>query len=148
MNFRAIVVGTDGSTRAERAVERAADIARFTGARLHIVTARSRDLADEIPGHVPFDARTKFVAELEATAVGGQRRRVKEWAESGVDVEFHVAHRDPVELLLEVAGETGADLIVVGNRGMGGAVGLLRRSVPNRLSHLATCDVLVVDTAA
>jgi nucleotide-binding universal stress UspA family protein len=51
-------------------------------------------------------------------------------------------------VLVEVAGETGARLLVVGNRGMRGTGRMVVPSVPNRVSHRAPCDVLIVDTTA
>jgi hypothetical protein len=45
-----------------------------------------------------------------------------------------------------VAEETGADLIVVGNKGMTGAERFLLGSVPNKVSHHAPCSVLIVRT--
>ncbi len=48
--------------------------------------------------------------------------------------------------LLDVAREESADLIVVGNKGMAGAQRFLLGSVPNRVSHHAPIDVLIVHT--
>jgi nucleotide-binding universal stress UspA family protein len=46
-----------------------------------------------------------------------------------------------------VAEEVGADLVVVGNRGMKGARRVLG-SVPNTIAHGATCSVLIADTTS
>jgi nucleotide-binding universal stress UspA family protein len=53
---------------------------------------------------------------------------------------------NPAEVLLSVAAEQDADLIVVGNRGMQGAARFLLGSVPNRIAHHANCSVLIVQT--
>ena len=53
--------------------------------------------------------------------------------------------RDPGDALLEVAQAVGAELIVVGNRGMAGA-GRVLGSVPNKVSHAARCNVMIVFT--
>jgi nucleotide-binding universal stress UspA family protein len=63
-------------------------------------------------------------------------RKVRVRAESG----------DPADVLITVAEDTGADCIVVGSRGMGSASRFLLGSVPNRVSHHAPCDVLIVHT--
>jgi nucleotide-binding universal stress UspA family protein len=64
----------------------------------------------------------------------------------GVEAESHARLGDPADALLEVAEEEGADLIVVGNRGMTGAKRFLLGSVPNKISHHAPCSVLIVRT--
>jgi nucleotide-binding universal stress UspA family protein len=64
----------------------------------------------------------------------------------GVDGDAHAVPAHPATAILTVAEAVGADLIVVGNRGMKGARRVLG-SIPNHVSHHAHCDVLVVDTA-
>jgi nucleotide-binding universal stress UspA family protein len=64
-------------------------------------------------------------------------------AAGDVDVRQHTAASDPADAILSVAGEVGADLVVVGNRGMHRRV---LGSTPNTVSHRATCDVLIVQT--
>ena len=51
---------------------------------------------------------------------------------------------DPADAILDVAEERGADLIVVGNKGMTGAKRFLLGSVPNKVSHHAPCSVLII----
>ena len=62
-----------------------------------------------------------------------------------VDVKSHTLTGDPADALLEIAEREGADLIVVGNRGMHGVSRVLG-SVPNKVSHRAQCHVLIVAT--
>ena len=59
--------------------------------------------------------------------------------------EGHVIDRDPADALLQVAREVDASTIVVGNKGMSGGRRLLG-SVPNKVSHEAHCNVLIVAT--
>ncbi len=63
----------------------------------------------------------------------------------GVAVETHTVTGDPADALLEIAERQNADLIVVGNRGMHGVSRVLG-SVPNKVSHRASCNVLIVAT--
>jgi len=63
----------------------------------------------------------------------------------GVTVETHAATGSPASVILEQAAALGADLIVVGNRGMTGAKRILG-SVPNTLAHHAECAVLIART--
>ena len=58
----------------------------------------------------------------------------------------HSRQGDPADAILDVAEETSADLIVVGNKGMTGAKRFLLGSVPNKVSHHAPCSVLIIRT--
>jgi nucleotide-binding universal stress UspA family protein len=58
----------------------------------------------------------------------------------------HPMEGDPADAILDVAEETGAELIVVGNKGMSGAKRYLLGSVPNKVSHHATCNVFIART--
>ncbi|HYY06277.1 MAG TPA: universal stress protein, partial [Candidatus Limnocylindria bacterium] len=64
----------------------------------------------------------------------------------GVSVSTHAREGDPADALLDVAEETKADLLVVGNKGMTGAKRFLLGSVPNKVSHHAPCSVFIVRT--
>jgi nucleotide-binding universal stress UspA family protein len=140
-----IVVGTDGSRTADEAVRRAARAAALAGARLHIVTAvdgpaRTAATADgDLPDEMQWLATPGHAADhiLE---------RARELVHPGVVVELHNRPGDAADVLVEVADQVGADLIVVGNKGMQGVGGYLRPTVPNRVSHRARCDVLIVAT--
>ncbi|HEY8215806.1 MAG TPA: universal stress protein [Acidimicrobiia bacterium] len=149
--FRTIVVGTDGSTRATRAVEQAADLARTLDATLHIVQAykgveETMATAMASGSMVTPSPELGDVAKEEAEAIGGGLEALAaSLRERGVTVETHVVSGSPVPVILETANAVGADLIVVGNRGMAGAKRLLG-SVPNTLAHRAGCAVLIVRT--
>ena len=149
--FNAIVVGTDGSETAGVAVHRATDLAALTGATLHIVNAY-RTLAMSTVAvaataggmsNIDVDAINKGVtAESEqvcAHAASEARRR-------GVAVEMHAVPVEPADALLQVALDVGADLVVVGNRGMSGKKRFVLGSVPNKVSHHCPCSLLIVDT--
>ena len=71
---------------------------------------------------------------------------VEEARAAGVRAEVHARQGDPADAILDVAEETGADLIVVGNKGMTGAKRFLLGSVPNKVSHHAPCSVLIIRT--
>lgn len=143
---RSIVVGTDGSPSATTAVRRAADLARAEGARLHIVTAYDpsitatrRKVIDAMPEELAWRASPGQEAEDVAAQAAGLV------AADGVDVEAHAEPGDPATVLVDLADKVHADLLVVGNKGMHGA-GRILNSVPNKVSHRAGCDVLIVDT--
>lgn len=145
--FSRILVGTDGSETAALAVRQAAELAKRTGAQLDIVSAyepvprdRLREESQEVPGDVAHAVgpREDVNQILEAAS-----REVKQ---DGVEVQLHPREGEPADALLEVAEDVGADLIVVGNKGMTGAKRFLLGSVPNKVSHHAPCGVWIVRT--
>jgi nucleotide-binding universal stress UspA family protein len=140
--YKNVLVGADSSKTALKAVRSAADLAAALGATLHIATAykpesvRAPDLPAEFQYSVTTHPADLLLAELE---------RIGEHA--GVKVEVHAATGDPAEAIVRVAKRIGADLIVVGNKGMRGAKRVLG-SVPNSVAHHAECSVLIVDTTS
>ena len=142
--YESIVVGTDGSPTAQRAVDEATRLAETTGGKLHVVAAYEPLRGAKIVGAPEGAAK---VWELKPDA---KVQSVIQEAEStvrlkGVDVESHTVTGDPADALLEIAKHANADLIVVGNRGMHGMTRVLG-SVPNKVSHRAACNVLIVAT--
>jgi nucleotide-binding universal stress UspA family protein len=140
--FGVVVVGTDGSDTAKEAVRQAAELAQSHGAQLNVVSAyetvhESRLWTER--GDAPRD-RDRMMKVVEAT--------LSEAADQveGVKVETFSREGDPADAILDVAEERGADLIVVGNKGMTGAKRFLLGSVPNKVSHHAPCSVLIVRT--
>jgi nucleotide-binding universal stress UspA family protein len=131
-----IVVGTDGTETAERAVDRAAAIARAFGATVHVVSAYSDDKTPLIGAGRQAD-RT----HAQQHADRAQERLAKQ----GVESEAHLSNQEAGRALVAIADEQRAQMIVVGNRGMSGAKRVLG-SVPNYVSHHADCDVVIVRT--
>jgi nucleotide-binding universal stress UspA family protein len=144
--YKIVVVGTDGSSTADQAVRAAADIARSWGAELHIVTAVRAPRAGTSSGTGAALIETgagQALAEETGKAVG--EKALQQFGE-GLKVEAHSAQGNPEDVILNTAVEVGADLIVVGSKGMRGARRYLG-SVPNSVAHGAHCAVLVVKTA-
>jgi nucleotide-binding universal stress UspA family protein len=143
--FQSIVVGTDGSETAAKAVRAAVDLAKTVGASLDIVSAyepisnqRLREEARQAPGDLQWTISAR--EDVEATLA-----EAAEMAE-GLEVQTFSRQGDPADAILDVAEERGADLIVVGNKGMTGAKRFLLGSVPNKVSHHAPCSVLIIRT--
>jgi nucleotide-binding universal stress UspA family protein len=146
--FKSIVVGTDGSDTASQAVRQAVDLARAVGATMQLVSAyepvASGRLAEErrqAPEDLQWtiNPREDVDATLEAAAEIARA--------AGVQVELYPRQGDPADAILDIAEEQGADLIVVGNKGMTGAKRFLLGSVPNKVSHHAPCSVLIIRTS-
>ncbi|HLG92711.1 MAG TPA: universal stress protein [Acidimicrobiales bacterium] len=143
-----VVVGTDGSPTATVALERAAALVKVLGASLRVVCAYRDPSRGEgpWPGAAPVDAAS--VARAAAAAQQTADRGVELARSLGLqEVDGRAVQGDPAEALLEEAEAWGAQLIVVGSRGMRSAARFLLGSVPNRVTHHASCDVLVVHTS-
>jgi len=145
--FSSIVVGTDGSDTAQKAVDAAVELAKLTGARLELVSAyepvssqRLRIEARQVPADLQWMVNPR--EDVDATLAEASERI----GEAGVRSRTYPREGDPADAILDVAEELGADLIVVGNKGMTGAKRFLLGSVPNRVSHHAPCSVMIVRT--
>lgn len=143
--FQRIVVGTDGSSTAQVALETAAELARGHHAALHVVSVYSAArltpaTSMAVSGRVvqnEFDAAQKHAADVVKAAselVGGE-----------VKFEGHAVGGEPASAIIETAERLEADLIVVGSKGMRGARRLIG-SIPNSVAHQAPCAVLIVKT--
>jgi nucleotide-binding universal stress UspA family protein len=145
--FTRIVVGTDGSETAGEAIRQAVDLAKLAGATLSIVSAyapiperKVKDQQREAPADVQYEIGPREDVNLVLDAAAADARK------ESIEVQTHPVEGDPAEAILNVAEETKADLIVVGNKGMTGARRFLLGSVPNNISHHAPCSVMVVRT--
>jgi len=119
-----VLVGTDGSTTAAIAVDRAVDVARAAAAPLTILSVGPPEVATE-------------VVEREAAR----------HASSGVTIETQILPGEPTSALVEYAQQGGFDLLVTGNRGMTGIARVFRLgSVPSKVMHRLPCNLLVVKT--
>jgi nucleotide-binding universal stress UspA family protein len=140
-----IVVGTDGSDTAKQAVGEAVRLAKALGAGLHLVSAFEPLRGAHVTGAPEGAARVwaprpdDRVEGILSEAAAGVRL-------AGVDVTTHAVRDDPADALVEVAVKVGATMIVVGSKGMHGARRLALGNVPNKVSHRAQCNVLIVAT--
>ena len=144
--FGSIVVGTDGSETAKEAVRQATELAKLLGATIDLVSAYE-------PGPsacAPSNARSRTTCSGWSTRARTSRRRSRRPPRRSrgpaSTVETFAREGDPADAILDVAEERGADLIVVGNKGMTGAKRFLLGSVPNKVSHHAPCSVLIIRT--
>ena len=150
--YKQIVVGTDGSSGANIAVDTALELARLSGATLHVVSAHAATNAFQLAAApevaVPVDA---ILASNDAIEAESQRvcKQVLQRAEGvGVHAEVHCVPGDAADALIRVAEDTKSDLVVVGNRGMTGVRRFVLGSVPNKLSHHCPSSLLIVDTTS
>jgi nucleotide-binding universal stress UspA family protein len=119
-----VAVGVDGSATAAEAVKMAVEVARRFEAELVLLSAYNRP--DD-------DARQREAVAQTETRLRQEGVRCRALAEEG----------NPSDVLVRLAKQCGADILVVGNKGMQRrALG----SVPNTVTHTADCSVLVVKT--
>ena len=146
MGQQTIVVGTDGSQTAERAVEKAGELALALGVPVHVViscrTPTGVWMAAAGGVAVPDAGDNERELAHAEEIVSRARARL---AQDGVEAHTHVCQGEPADALTTIAHSEDAQMIVVGNRGMSGARRVLG-SVPNRVSHTARCAVLIVPT--
>jgi nucleotide-binding universal stress UspA family protein len=152
MVYRRIVVGTDGSPTAERAVAAAAGLAALGQGRLVVVAAHGGDgeVLAAHGGDGEVDAAHGGDGDGDAArhhAEEGVRRAAELAAQAGAtDVVEVVAAGGAAEIVLGTAEAHDADLVVVGSQGMTDQRRFVLGSVANGVSHHAGCDVLVVHT--
>jgi nucleotide-binding universal stress UspA family protein len=87
------------------------------------------------------------IDRIREQAEQGARKLREEAASRGVTVEvLSRGGEDVADTLIKTAEEVGADLMVVGNRGMSGVSRFVLGSVPNKISHHCPCNLLIVNT--
>jgi nucleotide-binding universal stress UspA family protein len=140
--MRRVLVATDNSDSAYRAVEAAAELAKATGAALIIVNVEQGYL-DPTLGPIGAGGGLGDILEARSREI---LLRAKEQAEAiGVArIQTIPGLGDAAAFILDVAKREAVDMIVVGKRGRGRLAGLLLGSVSQHVVNLAPCSVQVV----
>lgn len=144
VEFKSIVVATDGSQYSAAAASEAIGIAKRNDAKLTILAVVPADIA--MPTDVDFAAlQREKIADQEMLAAEKNAKAVKEAAQkAGVEAQAFVMSGKPADAIMELARDKSADLVVVGSHGRTGLDRLLMGSVAERVIVLANCAVLVV----
>jgi len=119
--YGSVLIATDGSPTADRAARVGAEFAKLHAAGITLV-------------HVGDEPVGEIVLRDTAERLGDR------------DMPVRLLKGDPGEQIAELAGSEGHDLVVVGNKGMSGSLRFLVGAVPDKVSHQAPCDVLIVNT--
>ena len=127
--FQTILIGTDGSATARIAEETATMLARAAGGRLLIASVHQGD------------------AEAMASAEKSVEEAGRRTEAGGLEARTAVPEGEPAVALVELADRADAELIVVGDAGMGQGRRVRLGGVPDRISHAAPCSVLIVRTS-
>lgn len=140
--FHTVLVPVDFSDHAATALDLAIALARGTPARIHLLHAYE----------IPLGAIPPYGVAVPAALLGQVRdaaaRRLEKSAQrveaAGIACESHLLHAAPADAIVEVASSIGADLIVMGTRGLTGVKHVLLGSVAERTVRTAPCPVLTI----
>ena len=135
--YKNIVVAVDGSDNALRAVEQAAMLAQL-----------SPDAKVEVISVIAIDVYSDMVYDP-IEAHGEAQREILEGAsailsDAGINHEIVLLHGRPADEIIRYAEESGADLLVMGSRGLGALREFALGSVSHKVLTHAKCPVLVV----
>jgi nucleotide-binding universal stress UspA family protein len=137
--MKTIVVGYDDSEAAQRALERAAELAGAFGSKL-VVTSVAPTLAGfgsrDVSGVDPADPPEAHQKELEGAKAFLEGK--------GIEADYQVGVGDPADAIVELADKVSADLVVVGTRHLNLVQHMLGISVSGAVTRKAHCDVLTV----
>ncbi len=141
-----ILVATDGSSGADRAVDYAARRARDAGLALVIANVIGSEGLPESVIEAFTHPQQVWLQEMLASASASTLARARERARSAGASEIHLESEtgEIVPALLRIAQEKQAEAIVVGKRGAGRLAGLLLGSISQKLASLAPLPVIVI----
>ena len=140
--FHKILLPIDFSTHAGTALEFAIALARESGATVHLFHAYEIPLGTIPPYGVSIPE--PLLADVREAATRRLDKASQQLARAGVRSETHILHAAPAEGIAEAARSVGADLILMGTRGLSGLKHVLLGSVAERTVRSAPCPVLTV----
>jgi nucleotide-binding universal stress UspA family protein len=159
VTYRTIIVGTDGSESSLRAVDRAGALAAQVDAKLIIASAHLDTSEKGGWSRAPAPDRVMDGRAADSLGESGYRMhgsasvyailqdaRERAHAAGARNIEERAIVGAPVTALLQLAEEADADLLVVGNLGMGTVAGRLLGSVPDTVARRAKVDIIIVHT--
>lgn len=137
--IRRVMVGTDRSGPADQAVQWAAEFAGRYDAELFVIQV----VVPQYPSVTEF-------GEIEQTRAAAASNELAHFARQIAGDRGHalvVIDADPALAIVRAAGQEAIDVLVIGNFGMAGRKEFLLGNIPNRISHSASCTVIIVNTA-
>jgi nucleotide-binding universal stress UspA family protein len=142
--FTKVIWGTDGSEHADRAMPVAVEALEGDGAEIHVVHVVEKLVAGRASGMDVFGNEDEIKAKVrqQATAIAREHH---------IKTVVHVLDARTMKVaegICDVADQIGADLIVVGTRGLGAVGALMLGSVTQGLLHISPCPVLAVPPGA
>jgi nucleotide-binding universal stress UspA family protein len=145
--YRHILVSTDGTELAHRAVTHALALAKAVGAKVSAVTVESPFNVYEVPTSKDYQMSAAFAQHAEQGKAHASRilsRVVEEARVAGVNCDTtHIEHYHPYKGIIEAAKQRGCDLIVMASHGRSGVAALVLGSVTNKVLTHTDIPVLV-----
>ena len=141
--MRNILVATDGSDGASRAVDTAAELAEAVAGTLSIMTVGTTRNVEEQVQFARVEGDLADAAETFARQILNDAEQQVRQAGAGAP-KINLAWGDPAETIIEAVRQENIDAVVIGRRGRGQLAGLLLGSVSQKLASLAPCIVIVV----
>jgi len=138
-----ILLATDGSPHAELAAKKAVDLAKNTGARLHVVVAGRTFSQVVYKDYAESEAGREKIRREAQEILDEQVRKIEEAGGTVAIAHLKMGERRD-EAIVHLAEDIGADLIVIGSRGFGGLRRALLGNVADSVVRHAHCPVLVV----
>lgn len=144
VDFKSIVVATDGSKYSAAAASEAIGIAKRNNAKLTVLAVVPADI--DMVTDIDFAAiEREKLADQDMQAAEKNAKAVKDAAQkAGVDAQAFVMSGKPADAIIEIAKDKSADLVVVGSHGRTGLDRLLMGSVTERVIVMSSCAVLAV----
>jgi nucleotide-binding universal stress UspA family protein len=139
--YEHVLVPTDHSEGAERAVERALEIAQATDATLHVLYVLDENVYGDVPA---LGTDELYLDDLEREAASKLEDVAERAADRGVTAEAHTRHGTPHEEIVDYAAESGVDAIVMGRHGVGDHGSHHLGSVTDRVVRNTDLPVVVV----
>ncbi len=148
--FKTVVLALDGSEHADRALQTVAKLVTDGGADtihlLNVVPPRASEMVLSAESYIEIEhayvATLGYETDLGRELVARAAQKLK--AAGANWIHEHVIAGDPAKRIVDLAEEVGADLIVMGRRGLGGFTGALLGSVTHRVEHESPVAVLTV----
>lgn len=144
-SYSSVAVGTDGTPRSMVAVRAAASLARVYGAKLTIICAHYSASGSVLNSTNAELTGANTITETESQEILTRAEAVAKEEQAG-EVELISRAGKPANVLIEAVTEIGADLLVVGNKGMHSLAGRVFGTVPGNVAVKARVDVMLVDT--
>lgn len=162
-DYTKVLVGTDGSPTAMRAVDMTSELAKRLAAKTTIVCVYQPPSEQELDAYrsdpddpvaqwnvgkevreVPSEFKWRIAGTAQAEDI--LDRAADRAVKAGIDAEVRAIQGNPAEELIGLAGTENFDMIAVGSVGMSGAKRFMLGNVPHRISHHAPTDVLILRT--
>jgi nucleotide-binding universal stress UspA family protein len=137
--FKIILHANDGSKTAFEALGLAIALAKQNAATLHMVCVEE---IPQMPEYIEEVREAKGIAARRFHVVIERARSQVE--QSGMKMQVHVLSGHPVRVIVDLADEIGADLLVIGATGHSALYERMVGSRADRIIQLAACPVLVV----